>query len=195
MNMTPFQMAIAVHEDRYSSLQNSASRWRMTALGLLALLAVCVVGMTSMALRSWVTPYIVQVDQHGYQVLVGPAEETLAADQRIVIAQLGEFFREFRTVLRESHAQQELVRRVMVRVASGSAAAAKATEFHKTLSDTEDRRRSSIDCQVKSVLPMAKDTRQVDWAEHRYESGSLVGTKHFKAVVSISVEPTRAEQH
>ena len=39
---------------------------------------------------------------------------------------------------------------------------------------------------------MAEDTWQVDWSEHRYESGSLVGTKHFKAVVTVDIEPTRA---
>ena len=92
-------MAVRVHEDRYGSLQTAASRWRHVALGLLALLGVCIVGMTTMALRSRVTPYVVQVDRHGYEVLIGPAEEASPADQRIVIAQLGQFFREYRTVL------------------------------------------------------------------------------------------------
>ena len=137
MSKTPFEMAIAVHEDRYGSLQTSASRWRLVALSLLGLLALCI-------------------------------------------------------VLPETHAQEELVRRVMAMVASGSAAAAKATAFYQELADTPDRRRTSIDCQVKAVLPMAEDTWQVDWSEHRYESGSLVGTKHFKAVVTVDVEPTRA---
>jgi type IV secretory pathway TrbF-like protein len=192
MSMTPFEMAIRVHEDRYGSLQTSASRWRLVALCLLALLAVCIVGMTTMALRSRVTPYVVQVDQHGYEVMIGPAEQASPADQRIVIAQLGQFFREYRTVLPENHAQEELVRRVMAMIASGSPAAAKATTFYQDLASTPSRRRTSIDCQVKAVLPMAEDTWQVDWSEHRYESGSLVGTKHFKAVVIVDVEPTRA---
>jgi len=192
MSPTPFEMALRVHEDRYGSLQTAASRWRLVALSLLALLGVCVVGMTTMALRSRVTPYVVQVDRHGYEVMIGPAEQASPADQRIVIAQLGQFFREHRTVLPENHAQEELVRRVMAMVASGSPAAAKATTFYQALADTESRRRTSIDCQVKSVLPMAEDTWQVDWSEHRYESGSLVGTKHFKAVVTVDIEPTRA---
>ena len=192
MSKTPFEMAITVHEDRYGSLQTSASRWRLVALSLLGLLALCIGGMTTMALRSRVTPYVVQVDRHGYEVMIGPAEQASPADQRIVIAQLGQFFREYRTVLPETHAQEELVRRVMAMIASGSAAAAKATAFYQKLEDTPDRRRTSIDCQVKAVLPMAEDTWQVDWSEHRYESGSLVGTKHFKAVVTVDVEPTRA---
>ena len=192
MSPTPFEMAIRVHEDRYGSLQTSASRWRLVALSLLALLAVCIVGMTTMALRSRVTPYVVQVDQHGYEVMIGPAEEASPADQRIVIAQLGQFFRNYRTVLPETHAQEELVRRVMAMVASGSPAATKATAFYRELGSSPSRRRVSIDCEVKAVLPMAEDTWQVDWSEHRYESGSLVGTKHFKAVVTVDVEPTRA---
>jgi type IV secretion system protein VirB5 len=192
MSMTPFEMAVRIHEDRYGSLQTSASRWRLVALGLLALLGLCIVGMTTMALRSRVTPYVVQVDRHGYEVLIGPAEEASPADQRIVIAQLGQFFREYRTVLPETHAQEELVRRVMAMVASGSAAATKATAFYQDLASRPNRHRVSIDCQVKAVLPMAEDTWQVDWSEHRYESGSLVETKHFKAMVSVEVEPTRA---
>ncbi len=86
MSKTPFEMAIAVHEDRYGSLQTSASRWRLVALSLLGLLALCIGGMTTMALRSRVTPYVVQVDRHGYEVMIGPAEQASPADQRIVIA-------------------------------------------------------------------------------------------------------------
>ena len=192
MSPTPFERAVRVHEDRYGSLETAASRWRQVALGLVALLFVCIVGMTTMALRSRVTPYVVQVDRHGYEVLIGPAEEASPADSRIVIAQLGQFFREYRTVLPQTHAQQALVRRVMARVASGSAAATKATTFYQELATHPNRRRVSIDCQVNAVLPMAEDTWQVDWSEHRYESGSLVETKHFKAMVSVEIEPTRA---
>ena len=60
------------------------------------------------------------------------------------------------------------------------------------LADEVDGRRGSVDCEVKAVLPMAKNSWQVDWSEHRYESGSLVESKAFKAVVTVDIEPTRS---
>ena len=107
--MTPFERAMKIHEDRYGAMAADGRHWRRTAFGLFCLLALSVVGMGTMALRSRVTPYVVQVDEHGYEVLIGPAEEASPADDRIVIAHLGRFFRDHRTVLAETHAQEALI--------------------------------------------------------------------------------------
>ena len=190
--MTPFERAMKIHEDRYGAMAADARHWRRTAFGLLFLLALSVVGMVTMALRSRVTPYVVQVDEHGYEVLIGPAEEASPADDRIVIAHLGRFFRDHRTVLSETHAQEALIRRVRAMVAAGSPAETKATAFYQALAEVPGGRRGSVDCEVTAVLPMAQDSWQVDWAEHRYESGRLVETQSFKAVVTVDIEPTRS---
>jgi type IV secretion system protein VirB5 len=190
--MTPFERAMKIHEDRYGAMAAAGCHWRRTALGLFGLLTLSLVGTVAMALRSRVTPYVVQVDEHGYEVLIGPAEQASPADDRIVIAHLGRFFRDHRTVLSETHAQEALIRRVMAMVAAGSPAATKATAFYQSLSQEPAGRRASVDCEVKAVLPMAQDSWQVDWEEHRYESGSLVETKSFKAVVTVNIEPTRS---
>ena len=84
--MTPFERAMKIHEDRYGAMAADGRHWRRTAFGLFCLLALSVVGMGTMALRSRVTPYVVQVDEHGYEVLIGPAEEASPADDRIVKA-------------------------------------------------------------------------------------------------------------
>ena len=60
--MTPFERAMKIHEDRYGVMAADGRHWRRTAFGLFCLLALSVVGMGIMALRSRVTPYIVQVD-------------------------------------------------------------------------------------------------------------------------------------
>jgi len=189
---TPFERAMKIHEDRYGAMAADARHWRRVAFGLFGLLALSVVGMVIMALRSRVTPYIVQVDEHGYEVLIGPAEEAGPAEDRIVIAHLSRFFRDHRTVLSEVHAQEALIRRVMAVTAAGSPAATKAADFYQALADEADGRRGSVDCEVKAVLPMAKNSWQVEWNEHRYESGSLVQSKAFKAVVTVDIEPTRS---
>ena len=62
--MTPFERAMKVHEDRYGAMAADGRHWRRTAFGLFCLLALSVVGMGTMALRSRVTPYVVQVDEH-----------------------------------------------------------------------------------------------------------------------------------
>ncbi|RZV49100.1 MAG: type IV secretion system protein, partial [Deltaproteobacteria bacterium] len=77
-------------------------------------------------------------------------------------------------------------------VAAGSPAATKATAFYQSLVEEPGGRHGSVDCKVNAVLPMAKNSWQVDWAEHRYESGNLVQTKTFKAVVTVDIEPTRS---
>lgn len=190
--MTPFERAMKIHEDRYGAMAADGRHWRRTTFGLFCLLTVSVFAMGTMALRSRVTPYVVQVDEHGYEVLIGPAEQATPADERIVMAHLGRFFRDHRTVLSETHAQEALIRRVMAMVAAGSPAESKATAFYQSLAEAPAGRRGSVDCEVKAVLPMAKDSWQVDWTEHRYESGNLLETKSFKAVVTVDIEPTRS---
>ena len=62
--MTPFERAMKIHEDRYGVMAADGRHWRRTAFGLFCLLALSVVCMVTMALRSRVTPYVVQVDEH-----------------------------------------------------------------------------------------------------------------------------------
>lgn len=191
MRKTPFERATEVYEDRYGLLADAAARWRLVAWIALSLLAVSVGGLVAVALQSRVTPYIVEVDRHGYEVLVGPAEEGAIADHRIIIAQLGRFFRDFRTVLRDEQAQRVLITRVMATVATSSDAAQKVTAFYRQRSPLEVGKNASIECEVTAVLPLSDKTWQLEWSEHRFQSGTVVGTKFFKAIATIEVEPTR----
>lgn len=191
MSKTPFERAQRIYEDRYGRLADAAARWRLVAWIALSLLALSVAGLIAVGLRSRVTPYIVEVDRHGYEVLVAPAEEGAIADHRIIVAQLGRFVRDLRTVLVDEQAQRVLITRVMATVAANSNAAEKVMAFYKERAPLGVGTNTSVECEVTAVLPLSEKTWQVEWSEHRFVSGTVVDTKSFKAIATIDIEPTR----
>ena len=52
-----------------------------------------------LASQNKVVPYIVQVDKHGYAVAIKSAQEGAIADTRVIVAALGGFFVNFKTVI------------------------------------------------------------------------------------------------
>lgn len=186
-----FSRAKGVYLDRYGTLSGAVRRWQGMAFLSTAVSLVCVISLAALALQSKVVPYIVQVDQHGYEILVGPAEDTSSVDHRIITAQLARFFRELRTVLSDPNAQKAIVSHVMASVASGSSAAHKTVQFYQDRDPLEIGKTGTIECEVASVLPLSKDTWQVEWMERRFEQGALAHAGHFKAVATVDVSPTR----
>src|SRR5579863_5006518 len=70
----------------FGDLARAKWNWQVVALGLLAVLAVVVVGYVRLAEQARVTPYVVEVDKLGRAVAIGPAERMGETDPRMVEA-------------------------------------------------------------------------------------------------------------
>ena len=95
--------------DRYGSAVKDAAHWRQISLFMLLLCLPFGATMMWLASQNKVVPYIVQVDKHGYAVAIKSAREGSIADTRVVIAALGGFFVNFKTVITDMFSQRRMV--------------------------------------------------------------------------------------
>jgi type IV secretion system protein VirB5 len=109
-------------EDLYADLARGKHLWQLTALALLATLAILAAGYVRLSLTARVTPYVVEVDQLGRARAFGPADALRRADSRLVVSQLALFLREARTVLPSDAAEADVLRRAYAYVDAGAAA-------------------------------------------------------------------------
>ena len=117
--------------DIFRNMKKTADAWRLIAFGLLAANIALAAGFAAVASQNRVVPYIVQVDEHGYEIAVKPAEELPQIDERIIIARVGTFVERLRTVVSDSDAQKNYMRWVYASIPEGSQALAATNAFYK----------------------------------------------------------------
>ena len=70
----PYALGRKEYDDRYERLAKNATAWKRVAFLMLILLSVSTVVVLWMAQTVKVVPFVVQVDRHGYEIAVQPAE-------------------------------------------------------------------------------------------------------------------------
>ena len=106
----------------FSDLAKGKRNWQLAFFGLLGVTGVLSAGFVTLATQARITPYVVEVDRLGRAQAFGPAERLKSTDQRVITSQLASFVRDIRTVLGESAAQGDLVRRAYAFADQGAAA-------------------------------------------------------------------------
>jgi type IV secretory pathway TrbF-like protein len=164
----------------FGDLARAKRSWQVVALGLLAVLAVVVVGYVRLAEEARITPYVVEVDRLGRAVAFGPAEATSETDPRIVEATLSLFVRNVRAVSSDAVMERELLYRGYAH-ALGKARAFldeyfSAPEHDPRLLGQSFTRAVEID----AILPVpGSSTWRVQWTEHERPVG--IGPAHDAA--------------
>ena len=117
----PYVRGRAEFASVFGDLAKGKRNWQLAAFGALGIAGVLAAGVVSLASRSRITPYVVEVDKLGRVQAVGPAEQLGTIDQRVIVSQLAGFVRDIRTVLADGAAQGDLVRRAYAYVAQDAA--------------------------------------------------------------------------
>ena len=99
---TPYQKAGQIWDERIGSTRVQAKNWRMMAIGCLGLCFVTSSALVWRSLQSTVTPYIVEVDETGAALAIGPVSQGYEPKD----AQIAH------PVARESYAKHRLARHI-----------------------------------------------------------------------------------
>jgi type IV secretory pathway TrbF-like protein len=94
--------------ERYGHLSKNAAQWCRISAVLLLCCAACVCAVIYMSGRVTVAPYIVQVDEHGYEIAVEPVSPA-KVDARLLIAHVGRYVWSLKTVFNDPEAQLHLM--------------------------------------------------------------------------------------
>ena len=187
MHTNPFFAGRTEYADRYGHLSKNAAQWRRISLALLICCAACVAAVIYAAGKITVVPYIVQVDEHGYEIALEPVSAS-RVDDRLVIAHVGRYVWSLKTVFADPEAQLHLMNFVYSTTPVSTAAEKKYKEYFDANNPVEISEGETVSVTVNSVLSLSSGTWQAEWTEERYTiGGDRVNTKSYRGVFTTAV--------
>ena len=192
----PYLSARKEYSDRYGSAVKDAARWRQISILMVMLCIAFGVAMMWLASQNKVVPYIVQVDKHGYAVTIKSAQEGSVADTRVVVAALGGFFVNFKTVVTDVASQRRMLNDVYSYLAKNSSAETAVSQYYKEHNPfvaTQDKREYTVQVEIRSIVRSGGDDKswQILWTEEKVDQGAVIEITEWRAIVSVAISPVR----
>jgi type IV secretion system protein TrbF len=186
----PYLEARREWDERYGDAIARAANWRLAAFGALTVAGVAVAGVAWLGAQSKVKPYVVAIDQMGNPIAMAQPASGGAASQRIIEAQVANWVWEARTMVPGTETQKALLRRVYALLDTDAAGIMDAWyRDHPPFSQNG----ITVNPSITSVLPLTKNTWQVNWTETRYQNGQMLGTSSWKANLTTGLEAKLAD--
>jgi type IV secretion system protein VirB5 len=146
-------------------------------------------GILWQASQSRVTPYVVEVNELGQTLVIGPAEKGRSADPRLVRYQVAEFIRKVRSIVADGAAEKQLLDAAY---AHASGAATRFLNDHFKVENPFLRMQErTVSVEVTSVLRLpASDSWQIQWTEtHRGLDGAVLVRERWQAILTVAIRP------
>lgn len=178
--------------DKYASLNKNAAAWRIVALSLSIVVIVLGFGLVTIAKRQQIVPWVVQVDEHGYAIDIGPATQASAQDPRLVIAYISRFIQGLRTVVSDPKAQRWLIESLVYSVIPDNSNALNTTNMYYRSTDPFDRaqtKKETVSVEVKSILPVSDKSWRAEWQENIYKDGVKQRSENWTGLFETGATP------
>ena len=138
-----------------------------------------------------VVPFIVQVDQHGYQMAVAPVDPSKVTDDRIIMARIADFITNMRSIYSDRTVLVAMLSKTYDSVAQASPAQQKLDEYFRA-NNPLTKTSFVVDVTLQSVLrasPESNITWQAEWSEKVYEQEKYKGERFFKGMFVVEMNP------
>jgi type IV secretion system protein VirB5 len=184
---TPFQRAGQLWDERIGSARVQARNWRLMAFGCLGLTTTLSGGLLWQSLQSRVVPYVVEVDRLGEPRAVAPAEVGAHPTDAQVAWFLGRFITSVRSVsLDPVLMRQEWLSAYDFATRRGAVFLDGYARMADPFGHVGER---TVSVQVTSIVRASDRSYQVKWVETAYERGTLAGTTHWTAMLTVVLDP------
>ena len=189
---TPYQAAGQVWDDRIGSPRVQAKNWRLMAFGCLTLALLMSGGLVWRSAQSFVTPYVVEVDNAGQVRAVGEA----ATPYRPNDAQTAHHIARFVTLVRSLSIDPIVVRQNWLDAYDYTTdkGAAVLNDYARVNDPFARIGKESVTVQITSVTRASNTSFNVRWTETRFVNGVLDRTERWNAVISTVLQAPRTEQ-
>lgn len=189
---TPYQRAGQAWDERLGTWRAQAAGWRLAALGLLPVCAGLSAGLVWLAARGGVTPWVVEVDRLGEPRLVAPAVQGARPTDPMIAWTLARFIEDVRGLPADGVVLGQAWRRAYD--FTNDAGAAALTDFARGNDPFARLGRVQITVEVASVVRASPDSFRLAWTEQRFESGQLVATERWTAILTVVLKPPRTAE-
>ena len=156
------------------------------AFGCLVLAAGLAGGLVWQAARGTITPWVVQVDKFGQAQAVAPADTSYRPTDPQIAFHLGRFIEDVRGLPADAVVlRQGWLRAYEFTTDRGAAA---LNDYARRNDPFAKFGKIQISVEVSSVIRASPESFRVAWIERRYESGQLVTTERWTAILTIVIE-------
>lgn len=178
--------------DVFKYKEQVAGRYAAASLALALLCLLLGGACVYFAQKVTIIPYIVQVDEHGYEVAIGPLKANDTADERVVIARLGTFVSNWRSVSSDMKVQKERVDWLYSSIPERSSSLTKINEWFRENDPFKFYYDKKItrEADVKSVLKVSDATWRVEWNETDYSLGHRLGQTSWTGLFTVGITPS-----
>lgn len=186
----PYLEARREWDERYGDALSRAHHWRLAAFAALGLAGVAVLGLAYVGSQSKIRPYVVAIDRMGDPIAMAQPVTGGAVAQRIIAAQVAAWLWEARTVVPGAAAQKALLARVYAML--GQKAAGIMNRWyraHPPFAGNDE----TVNARITSVLPISRNTWQVNWTETVFQGGERRSGSVWKAQITTGRDPKLAD--
>ena len=180
----PYLNARREWDDRQGDALTRAHNWKMMAFGAIAVAGIAVAGIAYIGAQSKIQPYVVTIDKMGNPIAMAQPVTGGAINQRIIEAQVAAWVWNWRSMLSDPVAQKQLLAQVYAMASTQTAA--EINPWYKR-SWTADAG-YVVSPHITSILPISKNTYQVNWTETQYKDGQSDGTTNYKGNVTVGID-------
>lgn len=187
----PYLNARREWDERYGDSIARARTWRYAAFGMIAIAALAVAGVAWIGSQSKVKPFVVALDGLGNPIAMAQPAGGSAVSQRIIEAQVANLIWNARTVLNDQAAQKTLLDRVYAMLSPD--ASSYLNDYFKAHSPfAGDGITTNVE--INSILPVSKDSFQINWKESKFNTSQPMGSSQWKANVTVGIDATLADK-
>ena len=185
--VTPYQRAAQVWDERIGSARVQARNWRLMALGGLALSAGLSGGLLWQSMQSRIIPYVVAVDRLGEAEAVAPADRDYQPTDPQIAWFLGRFISNVRSISLDPVLMRE--NWLAAYDFATQRGARFLNDYARAADPFGDLGTRTVSVQVTSIVRASDRSFQVKWTETEYDRGSLAGTSHWTAILTVETRP------
>lgn len=187
----PYLNARREWDERYGDSIARAKTWRYAAFGTICIAALAVAGVAYIGSQSKIKPFVVALDGLGNPIAMAQPAGGSAVSQRIIEAQIANLIWNARTVLNDQVAQKALLDRVYAMLSAD--ASSTLNDYYKTHSPfAGDGITTNVE--INSILPVSKESFQVNWKESKFNTSQPMGSSQWKANVTVGVDSSLADK-
>lgn len=171
--------------DRYGSLAAEAQRWRYACYAALVVAGISVSWVGAMANEVEVVPYIVQVDEHGYAVPIGAAQERTEVAVNVVVAAVKDWIVAWRSVWTDREAQREMIERVYRMLIPASEPESQIGRWYSENNPFDVDEGTRVTVEVGRIQVISGRVLTIEWTESHRHPGAPAETRRFSAHVQV----------
>ncbi|WP_306253764.1 conjugal transfer protein TrbF [Parvularcula sp. IMCC14364] len=186
---TPYQKAGQVWDERLGSARVQARNWRLAAFGLLLLAGGLAIAVVWQGSRSIVTPYVVEVSEHGTARAIGPAMDAYSPTDAQIAWHLAEFIKLVRAVSIDPVVVRE--NWLQAYDYTTDRGAATLNEYARENDPFAEVGERSVSVEIISVVRSSGDTFDIRWQETSFRQGRIEKTERYTASLTTVLTPPR----